>query len=115
MTPPEPLLIGEAVVRLYGREHATARAIRLASCPGLAAVEVGFGGSWVVVHEASGSKISPQGEYVAPWPEAVRHMLALAAVPVDWTLARPVVRREQVPPFGEGWVPWLAVEARRAA
>ena len=112
---PEPLLLGEASVRIAGA-RVVARAIRLASCPGLVVTEVGRQGSWTVTHEVSGLKVTPGGDHVAPWPEAVRYMRLLSSLPidwsVDWSLVRPGLRHEQIPPLGDGWVPRLHVEGR---
>jgi hypothetical protein len=114
----EPLLLGEASVRVVGAS-VVARAIRLKSCPGLAVTEVGRAGSWTVTHEASGCKVTPGGDYVAPWPEAVRYMRLLASQAIDWQIdwsnMQPGLRRDQIPALGEGWLLLAQVEERRAA
>jgi hypothetical protein len=117
VTPPEPLLLGTATIQLRDGARAEARALRLASCPGLAVTEVGSAGSWVATHEASGRRLSPFAgdDDVAPWPEAVRYMRALAALPIEWAQVRPLVHRDQLPAFGGGWLSLLRVEGRRAA
>lgn len=119
---PEPLYACGVVVRFEGKVL-VAHGIRLRSCPGLAVAEA-LPGSWVVVHDAlaldtpgpsqGARKVNPAG-FVAPWAEALRYMIAVAAMPVDWMQAAPQVRREDMPPLGPGWVRLAQVENRRAA
>ena len=120
MTPPEPLHMCGVVVRHPDRTEVKF-GIRLASCPGLAVAEV-TPGSFVVVHDAlavtgpdhpsqGARKLTPHG-YVAPWVEALRYMLAVAATGIDWMQPAPVVRREVMPPLGAGWVAQELVRSR---
>lgn len=122
MTPPEALHTCGVVVRHVNTTEVLF-GIRLASCPGLAAAEV-MPGSFVVVHDAlsvsgpdrpsqGARKLTPEG-LVAPWAEALRYMVAVAAAGIDWMEPAPVVRREDMPPLGEGWVALAHVEPRRA-
>jgi len=123
VTPPEPLHTCGVVVRHCDRTEVLL-GIRLASCPGLAAAAVAPG-SWVVVHDAlavtgqdapsqGARKLTPEG-IVAPWAEALRYMLAVTATGIDWMQPAPQVRRADMPPLGDGWVPLERVEPRRAA
>lgn len=106
---PEPLLVGEMEV-LAGRGKAWTRCIRLASVPGLAVTEArGRPGSWIVTHAESGFAVLPGDgttSYGAPWSEAIRYMLALAGLPVDWTAPanKLGVRDADMPPLGPGFV-----------
>lgn len=120
---PEPFYPCGVVLRVGGQTRVVA-GIRLRSCPGLAVSEASPG-SWVVTHDAlsvngpdrpspGARKLTP-ADLVAPWAEALRYMIAVAAMPVDWMLAAPQVRREDMPPLGDGWVRLELVEPRRAA
>lgn len=45
--------------------------------------------------------------HVAPWPEAVRYMRALAGMELDWTVPASGLRlrRADMPELGPGWLP----------
>lgn len=116
---PEPLLVGELEV-LAGRGKAWTRCIRLASVPGLAVTEArGRPGSWIVTHAPSGFAVLPgdgMTSFGAPWAEAVRYMLALSAMPIDWTasVGELGLRSADMPPLGPAFVPFNDILTMRA-
>lgn len=119
MTAPEPLIVGEASVRTeHGR--ITVRAIRLASCPGLAVTEcTKRRHSWVVTHEASGLRFLPRWreDLAAPLAGALKLMRAVAQL-IDWTADEAAVVRDwnavpQKPDLGPEWLPIADIEPRR--